>query len=276
MYPSRIGHEANYFGIALYELNSRKKTLRKINEWRQNYVRFNGMDVSRDGSNIIFSMGHQQLSPARLFQFRSGRTNRVKINSSHGQTQPSLSVNNRIAYNEFRPQTGDHGRIFIDNELFVDCGKIGGICNDAAAWSPDGKYIVIAVNESNEGRLYRFNVEDRSSTLLSHEPILNPGKFGNPMYSPQGDKIAFLRLPSTQEPSELWIMDNNGDNPVRLLSSSVSNPVWSPDGTKLLIQQWKPYGTYAINSDGTELTLITKSWPFWLDYRWINGEPDQL
>src|SRR5215471_18013708 len=73
-------------------------------------------------------------------------------------------------------------------------------------------------------------------------------------------KIAFVS--GYNGGSEIFLVDPDSNNPVRLTSNSVvdDHPTWSPDGTKIAFVSERSGGGFAIftmNADGTNKTEIT-------------------
>ena len=108
-----------------------------------------------------------------------------------------------------------------------------------AAWSPDSKFLVVSVFGSlelpghSQGELYKFNVDEPSYV----QPIMLPSGesnseiFNNPIFSPNGSKIAFQKMGPGVDGSEIWIVDEEGNSPEKLTSGNHDNtPAWSPDG----------------------------------------------
>ncbi len=88
------------------------------------------------------------------------------------------------------------------------------------------------------------------------------GYFG-PTWSPDGHKIAFA-LSLGSSPTNLYVMNADGTNPVRLTHISLTCYLqqWSPDGSKLVFiaQQGNDVNTaavYVINADGSNLRRLT-------------------
>tara|TARA_Y100001936_G_C15579466_1_gene411282 strand:- start:9 stop:371 length:363 start_codon:yes stop_codon:yes gene_type:complete len=77
------------------------------------------------------------------------------------------------------------------------------------------------------------------------------GVYGNPVWSPRGDLIAFTKL--TQGNFHIGVMDTNGNNErVIVRDFSLESPAWSPNGRYLIFHRQK-----RSNLDGTggEVTI---------------------
>ncbi|MCU0499163.1 MAG: DPP IV N-terminal domain-containing protein [Anaerolineae bacterium] len=107
------------------------------------------------------------------------------------------------------------------------------LTNDAlieyeAAWSPDGREIVLSV----EGDLVVINVDGTERRVLIEENGINR----NPVWSPDGDTIAFVR-----DGTAVYLVQADGTNE-REFSTGVDSSMnivyaveWSPDGRSLVI-----------------------------------------
>jgi hypothetical protein len=93
--------------------------------------------------------------------------------------------------------------------------------------------------------------------------FLAGGRF--PRISPNGKKIAFLGAGTTIGSSELYLMNIDGSDVVKLTNGATSqervhSPAWLPDGSKITyILEQAPQGPYAlfkVNTDGTESTFV--------------------
>jgi Tol biopolymer transport system component len=87
---------------------------------------------------------------------------------------------------------------------------------------------------------------------------------GNPVWSPDGQKIAFL-FGFGDSPGEIWVINADGSGLVSLGSGEVqANGSWSPDSQKIIFTADTPYKRInrinfivKVNADGSELTILT-------------------
>ena len=85
----------------------------------------------------------------------------------------------------------------------------------------------------------------------------------SPSWSPTADKIVFKSNRVAGAPWEIWVINSDGSNPVRITNSQFSNgdPSWSPDGTKIVFSAYRNGGNgiSIINADGTNETRLLDS-----------------
>jgi len=141
-----------------------------------------------------------------------------------------------------------------------------------ASWSPDGAHIVYSGNRIGGTQIIRMNADGTGQVPLTTSvfPELN----GEPAWSPDGTRIAFTSNRAETRRNEIWVMNADGTNPVRLtvnvkLSEDGFGPVygmdfgpaWSPDGTKIAF--WSTRDglanpeIYVMNADGSNQVRLT-------------------
>ena len=118
--------------------------------------------------------------------------------------------------------------------------------NNAWAWAPDSKSLIIASDRDGEWELYRMSVNGEQEQImrLTNDPALD----GWPSFTPDGKQIIFAS-DRTDKRSQIYVMDADGTNVRRLTNTTATAtlPSVSPDGRRIV---------YAVQS-GTEQTGIT-------------------
>ncbi len=120
--------------------------------------------------------------------------------------------------------------------LAVPGGSLRPVANilaHAAAWSPDGQYIVYARNST----LYACNADGTDS----HELITTPGIPLAPRFSPDGRRLRFTISNTSQRTSSLWEVSPDGKDLHPLLPDWNKPPqefggTWTPDGKYFLFE----------------------------------------
>lgn len=120
------------------------------------------------------------------------------------------------------------------------------------------------VYADDPGRIQVINVDGTGQTELTAGGSVVDD---NPVYSPDGSRIAFTRWSGSK--IEICVMNADGTNVVQITSGDVTPesfngpPSWSPDGTKLVFGSNRSgFGKSEIwiaNADGSGLTRLTTS-----------------
>lgn len=158
-------------------------------------------------------------------------------------------------------------------------------------WSPDGSKIAYsspraldgssAVNTNFTGNLWLANADGSGGMpLTSYTDGTGTSNF-MPRWSPDGSKIAFISSAqvasgiSTNGSTNIWLInaDGSGATPLTTITALdvlTVNPVWSPDGTKIVFESARALdgsnavspgqvtNVWTINADGSGLTPLTK------------------
>jgi TolB protein len=154
------------------------------------------------------------------------------------------------------------------------------ISPDASKLAYDGQ----ADENATDQGIYVAGIDGSNPHRITAPPIVGSNADvvdGNPDFGPSG-KIAFVRFRANCPPSprcerrgpvgfggSIWIVNSNGTRLHRITSPgrNWSDPQWSPDGSKLLIQTYDDRGSahgissdlYTINPDGTGLRPLTRT-----------------
>ena len=134
------------------------------------------------------------------------------------------------------------------------------------AWSPDGLKFVVGGNTAlGTYGIYLINIDGSNRTQI----IQTPSNFedGDPVWSPDGSKITFIRCADANgfgcldTTSHLWGVNADGSNPTKLTDTPAYTHAWSPDGTKIIFGNAQSSGgdLLVMNPDGSGLTNITNT-----------------
>src|SRR2546425_57355 len=124
------------------------------------------------------------------------------------------------------------------------------------AVSPDGAKIAFTSNLDGAFGIYVANADGSNPIRLTQ------GMDGDPVWSPDGTRIAFEsgRQDGT---SDVYLMNADGSNRVQLTRGSTGNllPAWSPDGARIAFQTNRDgdWEVYVMNADGTGLVNLSVS-----------------
>ncbi|HEU4748853.1 MAG TPA: hypothetical protein VFS56_10160 [Gemmatimonadaceae bacterium] len=126
--------------------------------------------------------------------------------------------------------------------------------------SPDGRRIVFATRTQNS------SVLDLSNGRLT---VVGTGAI-SPRWSPDGRKIVFWKLGTG--PKDIWVMDADGSNQVRLTNGGGENleADFSPDGSRIVFRRNTGDGgdLWTMNADGTGASLLYAGERMDSDARW--------
>lgn len=93
--------------------------------------------------------------------------------------------------------------------------------------APDGRSFIYASDQNGNFDLFEQRVGGKNATPLTPN---TPSDEIEPVYSPNGDRIAFR---STRGPAGVYVMEASGEN-VRLVVAGCHHPSWSPDGKDIV------------------------------------------
>lgn len=151
--------------------------------------------------------------------------------------------------------------------------------------SPDGTQIVFGSQRHGDFDIYIMHTDGSNLRRLTDRE----GYDGGPWFSPDGTKIVWRAwYPETAEekamwrewmehdyiaavPLDLWVMDADGSNKIRLTHNGATNwaPSWHPDGKRIVfssnMDDWREdlrtfghnFELYVIHHDGTHLERLT-------------------
>jgi Tol biopolymer transport system component/outer membrane murein-binding lipoprotein Lpp len=125
----------------------------------------------------------------------------------------------------------------------------------------NGKIAFSRTNADLTSRVYVIDEDGSNETGLTD----NLPSAGGPVWSPDGEQIAFTRQREDPTPTDIYVMDADGtnerplaDNPAMRLGSA-----WSPDGAQIAFlrspAESTAYDIYMIDEDGTNERRLTQT-----------------
>ena len=164
--------------------------------------------------------------------------------------------------------------VFVNNQPFYQDTNT---TPTRPAWKPGGDFLVVSTEGNDQvKKLVAVDIEDSTTEIILTDRCMD---LRDPVYSPDGSKIAYARLPilpNNPGQTEIWIINNDGSDRMRLTSEAADSwPTWSPDGNSIIFvrsvftisNEYEPR-LFLVNIDGTGLTQITSqngNYPSWTD-----------
>jgi TolB protein len=189
----------------------------------------------------------------------------IRSESESASPRPNASSQTdqgQIAYVNVR---GGNPEIYVIKPDGTGSGRL--VEGEEPRWSPDGTKIAFVRGEaSGNGEIFAIGADGTGETNLTE----NPAGDVHPAWSPDGSRIAFVSGRDERDPQcrgaivcggELYVMNADGTGQTRLSTQGGGDPVWSPDGSKIM------FGTdrvgngelYVAGPDGSGEANVTNS-----------------
>lgn len=232
---------------------------------------------SKDGKSIVFNSKRSSNIHFRAIIMAEANGDNERVLLEHGLWPVFSPTGEKIAfsYDTLLPGFGTpYDIVFYDLKtdeatLFKEDTSFSDVVRD---WSPDGRYLLVDSNKGTTNRklvinIYSIDLVDSTRTKLTEGPISSSGRF-----SPDGQSIVYVHVDSsttTFSVTNVYIMNRDGSGKRNVTNSdtlSTINPVWSPDGSKILFINWEgrnqsgnlKYNIYSISHDGTGMIQLTE------------------
>lgn len=131
--------------------------------------------------------------------------------------------------------------------------------SEAPSWSPDGSWIAYDYSPQVGGPgfhnvLYRMDADGTNPRLLGQPDTFDV----QASVSPDGTKVAFLRLNANGEFGTIWVRDiaTGEEQQLKAAGASVEGPSWSPDGQWIIYNSGDPLTILRVASDGSGTPVL--------------------
>jgi Tol biopolymer transport system component len=136
-------------------------------------------------------------------------------------------------------------------------GPVGAI--SSMALSPDGSRIALAMSVENFNQeIFVMQNDGNQLTRLTQDP----GYDHLPSWSPDGQKLVYVRIPQNAYTHTIHVMDANGGNQT-LLTDQGTNPRWSPTGRQISFERINHdtgiTDVHIMDADGRNMRNLTNS-----------------
>ena len=252
------------------------------------------LDVSPDGTRIAF--GEDKIAVADLIgtSVREFDATRQVFPEGEQVNAPRWSPDGRTIVYQGDGRSEMIGNLFA---LDVSSGEVTQLTDleqtsshlwyMSPSYSPDGGSILFTSPRGPCGSC--TPPTGKSDRQLWHlwsipstggEPTIVVRDAGNGEYSPDGSMIAYTLISGTEAAfdgteaalsdlftGDLWIANADGSDRQQLAAGELAMPRWSPDGTKIAYSDDGRGGTYVVDVDTGETTMIADAvgWTEWVD-----------
>lgn len=112
-----------------------------------------------------------------------------------------------------------------------------GAIDTSPCYSPDGTKVVFESDMDGQRKIYTMNADGSNVQKISK----GKGKYADPIWSPRGDLIAFVKIDPSKGSFYIGVMKPDGSNE-RLIEQGyqVEKPTWSPNGRVILYKTEGP------------------------------------
>ena len=112
--------------------------------------------------------------------------------------------------------------------------------------------IIAQTMQTNATQLTLFDRDGKPVGTIGSKDLQD-----QPVFSPDGKRLALVRRDLDKETRDVWVIDNATGKATQISVSekgdAVRQPVWSPDGSRIayVVRRQSGYGIYQKPSDGT-------------------------
>jgi len=197
--------------------------------------------LSPDGDRVAFVWQAPEPTQSGLYVAVVGSQSKIRLTANGADQWPAWSADGRyIAFERYEgrkvsiylePALGGAERLLHAGEHSPWWGP------EALSFSPDGKWLAFAdwTPETQQSFIRLIGLDGQESRTLTSPPT--GFRDAAPMFSPTGDRIAFVRSTGPIFVDEIFIVPVTGGTPQQITFERrriYSSPVWTKDGQELL------------------------------------------
>lgn len=229
-------------------------------------------DALANPSTVDFTTNLTTAQASLIFTYKAGG-NIYSINADGTDWRQLTSTANRDVRGSWSPDgrriafarnfPGNENRGFGTSDIFImnadgsnPVRRTTGAFFWSAAWSPDGKKLLLSDEEVYVAHIYIMSADDdgTSATLL-----MSDGR--SPKWSPDGSKIVYVHTSGDDGYHQIYVMDADGRNEHPLTEidpGGIQGVTWSPDGSRIAFSKCLAgsCNIYLMNRDGSDLHLL--------------------
>jgi len=222
-------------------------------------------DYSPDGKRIVFC--HDMTGAIELYVINvdgSGLTRLTHDNSENIFPRWSPDGTHIVFSQLFAPGFGYHHLVTMKADGTDRRQLTNRLWDDyQPEYTTDGKHIIFASNVGGlVSALWIMNTDGSHKKQLTAAPL----EAGGADMGPDGERMVFYSQQNTERPTSIWIANTDGTGLKRLTRPRqlvAGNPVYSPDGTKILfngglLSEGPVQHLFEMNPDGTGVTVISE------------------
>ncbi len=216
--------------------------------------------LSPDGNRLAFRWNGEDGYSSSIYVKVIGSERPLRLTGDDFTTEPAWSPDGRlISYVKFTPSGGE---VFSIPSLggpetrLVE--KITGIRNPV--WSPDGGELLFTLycQEISSWLVFRYPLDTRDTVRVTN-PVSGPVQDSKPIYSPNGKRIAFIRM--FQGVMDIFTTSVQG-GPLQQVTNGgqwITDVDWSPDGHWIIYTSKD--GVWKIPAAGGRAVLLAAGGP---------------
>lgn len=240
---------------------------------------FNGISWMPDSHRLVLSGDPSEGRLTHLWIADVEKETLMPLTQGIGEeTEPAVSPDgHRIAFASSLAQY-DLVSFPLDGSTPVELSSTT-VNEKAPAWSPSGTQFAYVSDRTGHDTVWIRSVADRLERPLVTEndfPDQGTISFSRPMFSPDGQRIAYHRN-AGDTGTDIWISNLAGGAPVRLYQQKERqfSPAWSPDGNWIayLCLNRSRWDLVKVRVGGSEPPVLIKSDVMYYQPQWSpNGE----